>query len=87
MSRMVPSPPDRDVTPNDHLATRVQNFLLSKVSPARGGLNVIADGGVVTLRGSVGSFYHKQLCIHGAQRVAGVHRVVDELVVPHLQAN
>jgi osmotically-inducible protein OsmY len=64
-----------------HLATRVRNFLLSKVMPGRGQLDVAADGGVVTLRGRVGSFYHKQLWIHGAQRVAGVHRVVDELDV------
>lgn len=66
-----------------HLAARVRNVLLSKVNPGRGQLDVIAHGGVVTLRGRVSSFYHKQLWIHGAQRVAGVERVVDELDVPH----
>jgi osmotically-inducible protein OsmY len=66
-----------------HLAARARNTLLSKVNPGRGQLDVIAQGGVVTLRGRVSSFYHKQLWIHGAQRVAGVVRVVDELEVPH----
>jgi osmotically-inducible protein OsmY len=65
-----------------HLAARVRNVLLSKVNPGRGQLDVVAHGGVVTLRGRVGSFYHKQLWIHGAQRVVGVERVVDELDVP-----
>lgn len=64
------------------LATRVRNALLSKVNPGRGQLEVVACGGIVTLRGRVGSFYHKQLWIHGAQRVGGVERVVDELEVP-----
>lgn len=66
---------------DQNLAARVRNFLTSKTFPRRSDLDVAATGGTVTLRGNVGSFYQKQLCIHGAQRVAGVHRVVDELQV------
>ena len=78
VSQVLASP---DLYSDSQLATRVRNFLLSKAMPGRGQLQVSADGGTVTLRGRVGSFYHKQLWIHGAQRVAGVNRVVDELDV------
>jgi osmotically-inducible protein OsmY len=74
--------PSTDLYSDQQLATRVKNFLLSKAMPGRGQLDVSAEGGVVTLRGRVGSFYHKQLWVHGAQRVAGVNRVIDELQVP-----
>lgn len=42
---------------------------------------VMVDGGHVTMRGSVRSFYRKQLLRHGCARVAGVTRVIDEIVV------
>ena len=44
-------------------------------------LEIESQAGVVTLRGVVRSFYQRQLCIHCCQRVAGVHRVQDELEV------
>lgn len=81
MSQSAPVAAVCESFPDRNLATRVRNFLLSKVMPGRGQLDVDASDGVVTLRGRVGSFYHKQLWIHGAQRVAGVHRVIDELDV------
>jgi hypothetical protein len=64
---------------DEQLARRVRNFLETKL--VRGPLALEVQGGQVTLRGCVRSFYHKQLLIHGAQRVAGVRRVIDELLV------
>lgn len=69
-----------DTFSDEQLAARVRNFLTSRLA-GRTRLDIEADSGVITLRGQVGSFYQKQLCIHGAQRVAGVQRVVDELDV------
>ena len=69
-----------DTFSDEQLAARVRNFLSSRLA-GRNHLDIEADGGVIILRGQVSSFYQKQLCIHGAQRVAGVHRVVDELDV------
>ena len=43
-------------------------------------LDVEATDGTVTLRGTVNSFYERQLCL-SCQYVAGVRRVVDELKV------
>lgn len=70
-----------DTFSDDQLASRVRNFLQSRPLSLRSKLRVLADSGVVTLQGQVATFYQKQLCIHGAQRVAGVQRVVDELDV------
>lgn len=81
MNSLAPTAMAYETFSDTHLAARVRNFLLSKISPGRGQLDVAVDSGVVTLRGRVGSFYQKQLWIHGAQRVAGVQRVVDELDV------
>ena len=64
---------------DEQLARRVKNFLQTKL--VRGPLTIEVHRGEVLLRGRVGSFYHKQLLIHGAQRVAGVRRVIDDLNV------
>lgn len=64
---------------DEQLVRRVRNFLHG--NQVRGPLNVEARHGTVVLRGRVGSFYHRQLLVHGAQRVAGVRRVIDELDV------
>lgn len=65
------------------LARRVRNFILARILPAANFVDVDATDGIVTLSGRVGTFYHKQLWLHGAQRVAGIRRVIDEIeVVP-----
>lgn len=66
---------------NRELSRRIVNYLTSRHVPGARWLEIEADQGVVTLRGVVRSFYHKQLCIHCCQRVAGVIRVQDELEV------
>lgn len=69
------------ITSDHQLAHRVKNFLLSRSAAGGGQVRVDADGGTITLAGTVSSFYHKQLWIHAAQRVAGVLRVIDEMDV------
>ena len=62
------------------LAKKVRLFL----SGNRRGLNQIAVGteqGTVTLSGSVGSFFLRQMAISLAKKVTGVRHVVDDLEV------
>ena len=61
------------------LARRVANLLWQRSSLRR--VNVFAQDGRVTLSGTVHSFYERQLCISGAQRVAGVYELVDQIKV------
>lgn len=68
-------------SPDEQLARRIRNFVSSKQLPGTAAFRVDVNGGTVTLGGKVGSFYQKQLWIHGAQRVAGVTRIVDEIEV------
>jgi osmotically-inducible protein OsmY len=63
------------------LARRVENFLHSKQMRSLRSVAVEADGGRVRLRGDVGSFYEKQLCLSCTRRVAGVIDLVDEIRV------
>ncbi len=63
------------------LKTRIVNFLFGQNVPDLRMLNVTAKTGVVTIRGVVRSFYHKQLCLGCCQRVAGVVRLHDEIDV------
>ena len=63
------------------LARRVENFLHSKQMRSLRSVAVEADQGKVRLRGDVGSFYEKQLCLSCTLRVAGVIDLVDEIRV------
>ena len=44
-------------------------------------VHIEARGGVVTLRGTVPTYYRRQLLYSSARRVAGVLEVVDQLEV------
>ena len=66
---------------DEQLARRVRNLILARILPAANFVDVEAEGEIVTLRGRVGTFYQKQLWLNGAQRVAGVRRVIDEIEV------
>jgi hypothetical protein len=70
-----------DTYSDEQLSRRVHNYLASRQPAGGNSVEVRASGGIVTVRGSVSSFYQRQLYIHGAQRVAGVLRVVDEIDV------
>jgi osmotically-inducible protein OsmY len=80
------APPVTDSSEDELLARNVRNFILPRVYPTPSHVHVEAKRGVVKLTGRVGSFYYKQLWLNGAQRVAGVRRVIDEIdVVSNLQ--
>jgi osmotically-inducible protein OsmY len=59
------------------LQRRIRLFLQSRCVPRSSDVKVEVNNGVVTLRGTHRSFYHKQLCINCCQRVAGVVRLID----------
>lgn len=77
---LIPAPRERETGDLD-LERRVLNFLVNRQIPGLRELEVESRGGDLTIRGIVGSFYHKQLCINCCQRVAGVVRLIDELQV------
>jgi osmotically-inducible protein OsmY len=63
------------------LKRRILNFLHQRHVPTLRSIHVDVDQGVVTMRGRVDSFYHKQLCLNCCQRVAGVVQVIDQIRV------
>lgn len=66
----------------DHeLERRVRHFFKTQNPTALRGADIEVEQGVVTLRGTVRSFYARQVLVHGSRRVAGVQSVVDELRV------
>jgi osmotically-inducible protein OsmY len=62
----------------EHLVTR---RLLNRNVSALRQVVVRADSGTITLRGTVTSFYQKQLCIQACRAVPGVVALVDEVEV------
>jgi osmotically-inducible protein OsmY len=63
------------------LERRVINFLKAKQIPGVRWIEVESTAGILTMTGTVRSFYQKQLCTHCARRVAGVIEVIDEIDV------
>lgn len=63
------------------LERRVLNYLAGRFMPALRRLAIEAEGGVVTVRGQVSSFYEKQMALTCCQRVAGVHELIDAVDV------
>ena len=78
MSLNFPTPVDIS---DEDLVRRVLLFLADSRRPSLRNLLVEAHEGVVTLRGPAGSFYEKQLAVKFTRRVAGVFRVIDEVLV------
>lgn len=70
-----------DNAANAELRDRVKQFLASQhfASFRKLDVNVCGDG--VVLHGCVPNFHERQLAVALCQHVAGVHRVVDQLVV------
>ena len=66
---------DRDL--EHHVAVWLRNRNVSALRQ----VTVRASSGTVTLRGTVTSFYQKQLCIQACQAVPGVMALVDEVEV------
>ena len=66
---------------NEDLARRVKIFLSSRHHPSFRHLHVEANGGTITVRGRVNSFYEKQLSYQCCRHVAGVFNIVDQVDV------
>jgi osmotically-inducible protein OsmY len=71
----IPESADRD------LERRVLNFLRGWQMPGLRNVEVQAADGTVTLRGTVNSFYEKQLSQQCCRRVAGVLKLIDSISV------
>ena len=63
------------------LQVKVHNQLVGKKVPALKFLDVRVENYVVTLNGSVRSYFAKQLAVHCCEHVEGVTDVVDEIQV------
>lgn len=68
---------DRDVD----LRRRVVSFLTDSNMPGLRQLRVDAVDGIVTLNGTVRTYYEKQLSQQRCKRVAGVVRLIDQVEV------
>lgn len=80
MKTSAKAPKRRVSTLDQDLAERVGLFLQMK-RPELANLLVSAVDGEIRLRGSVSSYYLRQLAISVAQHVAGVLRVIDRIEV------
>lgn len=67
------------------LERRVVSFLKGWQMPGLRNLEVEAAAGTVTLRGTVNSFYEKQLTQQCCRRVAGVLKLIDAVSVTGLR--
>ncbi len=65
------------------LCGRVQQFLASQHFPSMRTLEVTVSGDTVILDGCIPNFHQRQMAIAYCKRVAGVHSVVDRLIVTH----
>lgn len=63
------------------LERRVLNFLADRHIQGLRQIEIEADSGTVTMRGTVHSFYEKQMSQHCCRRVAGVIHLIDEITV------
>ncbi len=69
-------------TPTDAaLCQQVVDYLCGPAFPALQGITVEVSDGLVTLVGTVKSFYARQLLVNGCRRVQHVAGVIDELQV------
>jgi osmotically-inducible protein OsmY len=87
---MVARSSNASLSQDSDLERRVGNYLATQHRPALRNVEVIASDGVVTLRGSVTSYYEKQLSTKLASRVAGVLQIRDKVWVNasfHVQSN
>jgi osmotically-inducible protein OsmY len=63
------------------LATRIVDQLAGTNRASLRRLSVAVHSGEVTLRGSVGSFYEKQIAIQACRVLSGIERLIDAVEV------
>jgi osmotically-inducible protein OsmY len=73
--------PDGELDDNAQVCQRVRLYLLHSGHQHLPNLDVRSRWGVVCLRGTVPSYYARQLAIACARRVAGVREIDDQIVV------
>lgn len=66
---------------NDAVRQGVLKFLHSQYFPSFRKFKIEVDQGTVTLNGSVNSYYEKQVAMTMCQNVAGVVKLIDQIVV------
>lgn len=71
---------------DEELQFRVESYLKSRHFPEFESLEVEVHDGLVTLSGELNSYYEKQVAMSSCQRVAGVVRMVDEIMVSDRRA-
>lgn len=59
------------------LVARVKSNLLERQHPSLRTVVVEAEGDTIVLRGTVSSYYVRQLAVHCSLAVAGVQQVID----------
>jgi len=60
---------------------RITNLLCQRGMRTLRRVDIEFERGTVTLRGTVGSYYERQLCLACSQHVPGVYKLVDEIKV------
>jgi osmotically-inducible protein OsmY len=75
-----------DEHPDRELERRVVSYLADRHLPGLRHLKVEAASGTVTLKGTVNSFYEKQLSQQCCRRVAGVLKLIDAVDVAAYRA-
>jgi len=66
---------------NAEVEHRLRRHLANCHVPGSSRFTIQATGDSVAIRGTVGSFYFKQLCLNACRQAAGTHRIVDQLSV------
>ena len=78
----------KQIRPEEHqdldLENRVCRYLDSQHFPSFKRLRIEAERGSVTIMGTVCSFYERQVAINSCQQVAGVLKLIDQIVVDEL---
>ena len=78
----------KQIRPEEHqdldLENRVSRYLDSQHFPSFKKLSIEAERGCVTVVGTVCSFYERQVAISSCQQVAGVLKLIDQIVVDEL---
>lgn len=70
-----------DSAQDRELELRVRTFLFTRGHTALRAVSADVRGGVVTLRGTICSYYLRQVAVGCARRVAGVREVIDDICV------
>ena len=71
----------RQIKRDEDLKTRLVNFLHSRHVPERELVHLHVRSGTVVVRGLLRSAHAKWLCIECCRHVAGVIKLVDEIIV------